>query len=588
MTEPLDYTSSINYPMANGYDYGYDEKDGEYYDETDDKDLPPVPKTMEDFLRMENLEEWPQKLTSENPLDILTDKNCLGSKTDLQENIEDSTPDIENVFDVLQERVNGLSKTILYFGEKMFNYQFPSIEESKEKNLYEKEEFDSQEESYKDAFLTELSDSQIMDANKYSNRSKTLEDSMKESQKGNVKYCTFPGFKEGDLTSLPSNVEAPHVLHHVSKANEVNTGLRKFWKKIFQSEASIALLQDSVWWLFIHFFEPTRISERDKLFDRMSDSFVTLLLSIHPDLADKVFMIYPSCLAQSVFVSFQEAFPESGQMFDNSFKEDICGFVYEWITGTKPPVGSWKVWNFNRLKLPSEHRATSDEGELERLTMDIALNNRPLDVHLGFDEFLKVVENLGDKELEDSQNTTLVRNKSKINIMRPSNRRKKVDKSHVIGRGSKVEKVLFDLKGRSPLVEHFLNMKLLAEKEPPRVPRRMQRIQIIEEPENKMTYKQVINETVEKSRINKEKFMNISKETEKELAKLEKERKMMKRKIEKLQKDLLFIKDPAEARKKSEKVFSSFKQSYDDLIVMEEEKVENLEDEEDKEENFDD
>lgn len=352
------------------------------------------------------------------------------------------------------------------------------------------------------------------------------------------------------------------MLHHVSKANDVNLGLRKFWKKIFQSEASIALLQDSVWWLFIHFFEPTRIIERDKLFDRMADSFVTLLLSVHPDLADKVFQLYPSCLAQSVFVSFQEAFPESGQMFDTSFKEDICGFVYEWITGTKPSVGSWKVWNFSKLKLPTESRTTTEEQELERLTMDFALNNRPFDIQLGFDDFLKTVENLGDKESDEMQNSIPARNRSRMNLAKVPSRRKRAEKSHVVGRGSKIEKVLFDLKGRSPLVEHFLNMKLLAEKDPPRVPRRMQRTQIVEEPENKETYRQVINETIEKSRKNKEKFMNVSKETEKELAKLEKERKMMKKKIEKLQKELFFIKDPVEARKKSDKVFSSFVSIY--------------------------
>ena len=32
-------------------------------------------------------------------------------------------------------------------------------------------------------------------------------------------------------------------------------GFRKFWKKIFQSEASIAMMQDSFWWIFIELFQ---------------------------------------------------------------------------------------------------------------------------------------------------------------------------------------------------------------------------------------------------------------------------------------------------------------------------------------------
>lgn len=86
----MDTLGYSNYPSTvNGMDKY--ESDDEYYDENDDNDLPPIPQTMDDFLRMENLDDWPQKLTSENPLDILTDKNCLGSKDDLQGNIEDST-----------------------------------------------------------------------------------------------------------------------------------------------------------------------------------------------------------------------------------------------------------------------------------------------------------------------------------------------------------------------------------------------------------------------------------------------------------------------------------------------------------------
>ena len=32
-------------------------------------------------------------------------------------------------------------------------------------------------------------------------------------------------------------------------------GFKKFWKKLFLSEASVAVLQDTFWWLFLHKFD---------------------------------------------------------------------------------------------------------------------------------------------------------------------------------------------------------------------------------------------------------------------------------------------------------------------------------------------
>lgn len=32
-------------------------------------------------------------------------------------------------------------------------------------------------------------------------------------------------------------------------------GFRRFWRKVFQSEASVALMQDTFWWFFINNFE---------------------------------------------------------------------------------------------------------------------------------------------------------------------------------------------------------------------------------------------------------------------------------------------------------------------------------------------
>ena len=51
-----------------------------------------------------------------------------------------------------------------------------------------------------------------------------LRDSIAESRKRKVEHCTFPGFRVGELTELPTQIEAPHILHRVTKAQDFNVG----------------------------------------------------------------------------------------------------------------------------------------------------------------------------------------------------------------------------------------------------------------------------------------------------------------------------------------------------------------------------
>ena len=49
-----------------------------------------------------------------------------------------------------------------------------------------------------------------------------LRDSIAESRKRKVDHCVFPGFRVGELTELPTQIEAPHILHRVTKAQDFN------------------------------------------------------------------------------------------------------------------------------------------------------------------------------------------------------------------------------------------------------------------------------------------------------------------------------------------------------------------------------
>ncbi|KAH0619978.1 hypothetical protein JD844_014459 [Phrynosoma platyrhinos] len=110
----------------------------------------------------------------------------------------------------------------------------------------------------------------------------------------------FPGFKLKKLTKLPNNLEP-------------------------------AQLWDSV--LKVQTFKPDE-EEKDHFFDRISDSFVALLLSTPNYIKDPFFQMYPDCLSQTIYITFCEAFPESHRHFNDEFKEELMDLVFQWIRGT--------------------------------------------------------------------------------------------------------------------------------------------------------------------------------------------------------------------------------------------------------------
>lgn len=61
-----------------------------------------------------------------------------------------------------------------------------------------------------------------------------------------------------------------------------------------------------------------------------------------------IFQVYPSCLAQAVYLIYRQAFPESGNKLAEDFKQELCNIVFEWITGTYTKVQNFKS-DFNSL-----------------------------------------------------------------------------------------------------------------------------------------------------------------------------------------------------------------------------------------------
>ncbi|XP_015267264.1 PREDICTED: protein FAM227B, partial [Gekko japonicus] len=149
---------------------------------------------------------------------------------------------------------------------------------------------------------------------------------MTKKKKKNYK---FPGFQSHHLTDLPCQLEAAQLWDSVLKVQTFKHGLNlKVLKKLFLSEASIALLQDCFWWWFLQKFKPDQ-GEQDHLFDRISDSFVALLLSTPNYIKDPFFQMYPDCLSQAIYLTFYEAFPNSH--FGDEFKDELMDLIFQWI-----------------------------------------------------------------------------------------------------------------------------------------------------------------------------------------------------------------------------------------------------------------
>lgn len=47
-------------------------------------------------------------------------------------------------------------------------------------------------------------------------------DTMMETKKRSLDYCMFPGFRHGELVELPAQLEAPPLLHKITKIQKFN------------------------------------------------------------------------------------------------------------------------------------------------------------------------------------------------------------------------------------------------------------------------------------------------------------------------------------------------------------------------------
>merc|ERR1739838_29965 len=444
---------------------------------------PSPPQTYEEFLKEEDIDIWPQRLVPEEHLDLAE----FGTWTfdDLKAEIKQDCEIGMKPFNNIKLRFDDLEDRLEVFSSSIFEKDETKMKEGSAGSL-EKSRHGKDEPSYLAVKLHQM-DLRAADKN--------LSDRIKR-----IERVKFPGYRTRELTELPSQLEALQLLNKVTEAQTFNKGFKQVWKALFFSQASIALLHDSFWWIFMKKFQENQ-QVQDHLFSRIADNYVALFASIHPDIRDKFLNEYPRCLAQAIFVTFFEGFSESREYFTNDFAMEIYDITAEWITGLPSSGQPYKEWHWDRLltREIDEVAETLQRQESLSFKLDFPSMGASKDELSGNQLSKLVVSTTGKKKQqpqaakptkltkltvnfsEKSEASTTTTNLELVPIELIPSYRKPPDKKRsttttpaavserlfpsdpnpIVAKTLQFERVNFDTRGLTPLVSHHLYMKQL-------------------------------------------------------------------------------------------------------------------------------
>ncbi|XP_075387408.1 protein FAM227B [Tenrec ecaudatus] len=274
------------------------------------------PKTLEEFLESQNWDYWPREVH------LHYDPTCEHILKTIKEDCS-----FISIYTYLWEKVPRIFEECLDMETKLKECSL-LLEDHVSKLL----EWDTT--ISKTASYGELEKHKKF-LKKYYKKTKKIMLSDDMETKKNIEGCTFSGFKASELPQLPRHLDAERIYLFILKAHNFDEKIFKIWKTHFLSEPSIALLHDAFWWWFLYKFK-----------------------------------LYPDCLAQAIYATFQEAFPESSNLFNDAFKEDLGNNICLWMSGLKPQKGFWKKWKLKRLTTTTIHGSmkTHDKSVRERIT----------------------------------------------------------------------------------------------------------------------------------------------------------------------------------------------------------------------------
>ncbi|XP_065066198.1 protein FAM227A-like isoform X2 [Rhopilema esculentum] len=398
-----------------------------------------------------------------------------------------------------------------------------------------------------------------------------------------VELHSFPGYDSDEITPLPSPITALDILKIVTAAQldlERKPTFKREFTKFFYSRLSQAILCDTFWWYFCEKYQQTPESQ-EKLFNRVAHNYTKLLIRwIGSKYQGTIFNRYPDILAQSVYATFCQAFPTSYRQFDDKFKDDLIFLVQQWITGTRPAPRAFEKWNFEGLE-PSDirkgdkhHIDSSKKSKRSDLELDLnedtlgllrlsdskqkaATSSQisgqtrsrrisraaPLPASKRGNLLLPSIQEPGDKE-------DVTVSHSAIKILQHSDAENEPDRATVsvmpavrlmptmktkresckAGKGPSFSKNVFDIHGRSPLIEQFLMSNNLSNDAGVGV--LVRRTEIARLPsQSALTYEDIIKESRTFASKLEKKYRSMIEENAAERAKTLKKQKELQRRL---------------------------------------------------------
>ncbi|XP_016065611.1 PREDICTED: protein FAM227B [Miniopterus natalensis] len=414
------------------------------------------PKNIEEFLKFQNWDYWPREVHFSDNNKWASTLNKIkedSSFTSIYTYLWENVPRLYDASMAMESRLQDCAILLEKHASKIFKLE----------NVIPGKGPQGKLEKYKAFLRKHHKKTMIM-----------LSDEMET--KKNIEGCNFSGFKTNELTQLPRHLDAERIYLFILKVHNFDENVIKIWRTHFLSEASIALLHDSFWWWFLHRFKPDQ-KNQDFLFDRISESYVALFMSIHLNRKDAFFQVYPDCLAQAIYVTFQEAFPESSDLFNDEFKEDLGNTIFLWLSGLKPQKGFWTKWKLKELSTTTIHgtKKAPSKSIKERIARSQERISNSIDFNM-------------TKILKAPSAYTMPTSKEESRLSRLTT------KSHYSSTGPEFNRVLFNFGGRSPLILHYLKKHELAgiSKAPRRT--KIKFTEISQEPSPAPTYREIIKE----------------------------------------------------------------------------------------------
>lgn len=467
---------------------------------------------------------WPVVETEQTTFDLSAEKGLLGTHADIVDALAEYAAFPIHILDRLEAKIDCLQN-------RLDEYATQVVTDDGRSSRLQNELFHSPAAVMQRAANSDMVKSHRVQEKDNSDELRAL---ILGSKARSLEMMSYPGFSRNELTELPHGLESPQILDRVTRAQDFNAGFNKFWKKLFLSEASVAVMQDMFWWFFLDRYEPRKEEEKKKIFNRIADSFVALFVSVNPEIKDKFFAVYADCLAQAVFAAYWEAFIDSHHQLADRFKQNIASVCSELVAGVKPKPLSWKHWDVKRLQPKSMNKEKEEDKHRVVLIKEGHINqDADFSIQVDIpDENDSLANELGSTV---SRDLTLA-NKS-LRFPHTTEGAKADVESHQIGPGPDFERVLFNIKGRSPLVAHYLHMRQLAGNQ--NIGRHVRRTEIEKLPPPAPTYREVIKDSNRMAKALSTEYQKISEMLNKEVAAIEKQRAQQAREIEALKSQIL-------------------------------------------------